>query len=32
MVPGFCEAEEAALNGTGEGVLPEDYIRMRRGA
>jgi len=30
--PGFYEAEEAALNGTGEGMLLEDYIRMRQGA
>jgi hypothetical protein len=30
--PGFCEAEEAALNGAGEGMLLEDYIRVRRGA
>jgi hypothetical protein len=30
--PGFYEAEEAALSGTSEGMLLEDYIRMRRGA
>ena len=30
--PGFYEAEEAAPNGTGEGMLLEDYIRIRRSA
>jgi Family of unknown function (DUF6247) len=30
--PGFYEAQEAALNGTGEGMLLEDYLRMRQGA
>jgi hypothetical protein len=28
--PGFYEAQEAALNGTGGGMLLEDYIRLRR--
>lgn len=28
--PGFYEAQEAALSGTGGGMLLEDYIRMRR--
>jgi Family of unknown function (DUF6247) len=28
--PGFYEAQEAALAGTGGGVLLEDYIRLRR--
>jgi DNA-binding PadR family transcriptional regulator len=30
--PGFYEAEEAARNGTGEGMLLDDYLRERRGA
>lgn len=28
--PGFYEAQEAALTGTGGGMLLEDYIRLRR--
>lgn len=28
--PGFYEAQEAALAGTGGGMLLEDYIRLRR--
>ncbi len=28
--PGFYEAQEAALTGTGGGMLLEDYIQMRR--
>jgi hypothetical protein len=28
--PGFYEAQEAALAGTGGGMLLEDYIQMRR--
>ena len=28
--PGFYEAQEAALSGTGGGMLLEDYIQMRR--
>jgi hypothetical protein len=28
--PGFYEAQEAALRGTGGGMLLEDYIRMHR--
>jgi hypothetical protein len=28
--PGFYEAREAALTGTGGGMLLEDYIRLRR--
>jgi hypothetical protein len=28
--PGFYEAQEAALSGTGGGMLLEDYIRLRR--
>jgi hypothetical protein len=28
--PGFYEAQEAALTGTGGGTLLEDYIRLRR--
>jgi len=28
--PGFYEAQEAALSGTGGGMLLEDYIRVRR--
>jgi len=28
--PGFYEAQEAALTGTGGGTLLEDYIQMRR--
>ncbi len=28
--PGFYEAQEAALTGTGSGMLLEDYIRLRR--
>ncbi len=28
--PGFYEAQEAALGGTGGGMLLEDYIRVRR--
>jgi hypothetical protein len=28
--PGFYEAQESALNGTGGGMLVEDYIRLRR--
>jgi hypothetical protein len=28
--PGFYEAQEAALAGTGSGMLLEDYIRLRR--
>jgi hypothetical protein len=28
--PGFYEAREAALAGTGGGMLVEDYIRVRR--
>ena len=28
--PGFYQAQEAALTGTGGGMLLEDYIRMRR--
>ena len=28
--PGFCEAQEAALAGTGGGMVLEDYIRLRR--
>jgi hypothetical protein len=30
--PGYWEAREAARNGTGGGMLLEDYMRMRRGA
>jgi hypothetical protein len=30
--PGHYEARERALAGTGEGMLLEDYIRVRRGA
>ena len=30
--PGYREAREAARNGTGGGMLLEDYLRMRRGA
>ena len=30
--PGHYEAREQALAGTGEGMLLEDYIRLRRGA
>ena len=30
--PGYYEAREQALAGTGEGMLLEDYIRLRRGA
>lgn len=29
--PGHYEAREQALAGTGEGMLLEDYIRLRRG-
>ena len=28
--PGFYQAQEAALTGTGGGMLLEDYIQMRR--
>jgi hypothetical protein len=28
--PGFYEAEDGALTGTGGGMLLEDYIRLRR--
>ena len=28
--PGFYEAQETALTGTGGGMLLEDYIRLRR--
>ena len=28
--PGFYEAQEAALAGTGGGMLLEDYVRLRR--
>ena len=28
--PGFYETQEAALTGTGGGMLLEDYIRLRR--
>jgi hypothetical protein len=28
--PGFYEAQEAALTGTGGGMLLEDYVRLRR--
>jgi hypothetical protein len=28
--PGFYEAQEAALAGTGGGMLLEDYIQIRR--
>jgi hypothetical protein len=28
--PGFYEAQEEALTGTGGGMLLEDYIRLRR--
>ena len=28
--PGFYEAQEAALAGNGDGMLLEDYIRLRR--
>jgi hypothetical protein len=28
--PGFYEAQGAALAGTGDGMLLEDYIRLRR--
>jgi hypothetical protein len=28
--PGFYETQEAALAGTGGGMLLEDYIRLRR--
>ena len=31
-LPGHYEAREQALAGTGEGMLLEDYIRVRRGA
>jgi hypothetical protein len=30
--PGHYEAREQALAGTGEGMLLEDYIRLRRAA
>ena len=30
--PGHYEAREQALAGTGEGMLLEDYIRLRHGA
>lgn len=30
--PGYWQALEAARNGTGGGMLLEDYLRMRRGA
>jgi len=30
--PGHYEAREQALAGTGEGMLLEEYIRLRRGA
>lgn len=30
--PGFYEAQDAALAGTGPGMLLEDYLRQRRGA
>ncbi len=30
--PGHYEAREQALAGTGEGMLLEDYMRLRRGA
>ncbi len=30
--PGHYEAREQALAGTGEGILLEDYIGLRRGA
>ncbi len=30
--PGYHEAREAARNGTGGGMLLEDYLRTRRGA
>ena len=30
--PGYYEAREQALAGTGDGMLLEDYIRARRGA
>jgi Family of unknown function (DUF6247) len=30
--PGYYEAREQALAGTGEGMILEDYIRLRRGA
>lgn len=30
--PGFYEAQAAARNGTGGGMLLEDYIRLRRDA
>jgi hypothetical protein len=30
--PGYYEAREQALAGTGEGMLLEDYIQLRRGA
>jgi hypothetical protein len=30
--PGHYEAQEEALAGTGEGMLLEDYVRLRRGA
>jgi Family of unknown function (DUF6247) len=30
--PGYYEARAQALAGTGEGMLLEDYIRLRRGA
>jgi hypothetical protein len=30
--PGHYEAREQALAGTGEGMLLEDYLRLRRGA
>jgi hypothetical protein len=30
--PGYYEAREQALAGTGEGMMLEDYIRLRHGA